>query len=562
MRNWKVKIVLKVLVLHVLVFHQLAAAETNELLVWLRTQVGHAEAAQFIPDFRSMVLARTGIDGRITPQLQLQLNEVERELITSFDGELLNNFDAIWAEIGAKLAYRPTQISKNSISFWHQNIEKDPLTHFRSAPTLPAYADFVIIGAGLTGASAAYHLLPALKSGKSVVILDAGAPASQASGKNGGNFQLLPEIYRGNYEGLVQERYKSLNSRYPEIHVKHLWKTAENQARVLFRFSQDNLQIFNDMVTQEKIDCDFSAGGWLRIPGSFDEERAILSELPWLRLLGAPAEAWTPDEIGSRFGITSAYSARFIGGSGNYHPQKFVYGVLKNVIAAGAQLYTNVKVEKLNAPQGSEGGPVTLEYPGGVLSAGKVIVATNAFTPELFPELKEITTVPSQQNSFEHVKNQLGGATVTALNGDIYCNFPGQNSKNGRGTLIFGLDFDLSVENPWNISVSEELYRKSKKRSDELFPETRGQPPSATWVGPMAFTPDGTPVIGFMNPQVVLAVAFQGYGGSFCMKAGSVAAHMAMTGNQSSDAPECIFGPRRLIKKLSSEEVITCAASL
>ena len=58
----------------------------------------------------------------------------------------------------------------------------------------------VVIGAGLTGVAAAYRLKD---TGLQVVLLDQGDPAGEASGRNGGNFELLPENSVGIYEGLT-----------------------------------------------------------------------------------------------------------------------------------------------------------------------------------------------------------------------------------------------------------------------------------------------------------------------------------------------------------------------
>lgn len=60
-------------------------------------QIGKVHKAQLVSDFRAMVLARVDDDGRITPKLQLELNEVEQELVAAFDAKFVKDFDAIWA---------------------------------------------------------------------------------------------------------------------------------------------------------------------------------------------------------------------------------------------------------------------------------------------------------------------------------------------------------------------------------------------------------------------------------------------------------------------------------
>src|SRR5262249_30122426 len=84
----------------------------------------------------------------------------------------------------------------NSQPFWHRT--PNPFANYQSTPELPRSADVVVIGAGLTGTAAAYRLKDTRLS---VVLLDQGDPAGEASGRNGGNFQLRPENSVGIYEG-------------------------------------------------------------------------------------------------------------------------------------------------------------------------------------------------------------------------------------------------------------------------------------------------------------------------------------------------------------------------
>ena len=538
---WKFKAILVVL------FFQSAPSLAGTLTDFILEKIDRIETQEILQDFRSLVLSRTDRNSKVTSDLQKELNEVDEQVISKLDPKIIRKYEAIWAEIGAKVVGRVPQMSANSTPFWHRHSQNDPLTSFRSSEKLPSHADYVVIGAGLTGSAAAYFLLPAVKSGKSVVVIDSGSPASQASGRNGGNFQLLPETYRSSYEGFVEERYKWLLSKSPHLGEAKLRGIAEKEADILFRFSYENLKLFTQIVENEKLACDFSPNGWLRIPATLQEETAILKEIDWFRSKGAQMEVLSPEEIQTRFGISTAYSGRFIPKNGNYHPQKFVYELLQKSIQQGVQLYTGVRVLHIASP--NQDGTVKIETAEGSISAGKVIVATNAFTPQLVPELKAIECVPSQENAFEHVPDPLNGATVTSQNGDIYFNFPKQNRKDGEGTLLYGYDFETSVPDPENLVLSEEIYQKSRAASDAHFPETQGQPPSATWIGPMAVTPDRVPVIGFMNPHVVVAAAFQGYGGSFCIKAGSVAAKMALTGETDPVTPASLFGPERFLEE-------------
>lgn len=75
---------------------------------------------------------------------------------------------------------------KSTLSYWRTQL--DLLDTHSSTDKLPSEAGIVIIGAGYSGASIAYHLLEKSKaSGKSlsITILEAREACSGATGRNG-----------------------------------------------------------------------------------------------------------------------------------------------------------------------------------------------------------------------------------------------------------------------------------------------------------------------------------------------------------------------------------------
>lgn len=464
----------------------------------------------------------------------------------------------LWA--GSKpLNNRP--LPKNAIyePFWLATAGE--FKNFRSTKSLPRTADFVIIGAGLTGSSAAYHLMNAVNPSASVVLLEAGEqPGSGASGRNGGNFQLLPENYIGRYNGMVEERAKWLRTHEPDLSDDTIQITAEAQAKTLYQFCLKNFIRFLDIIQNKQISCDFSSTGWLKMAGNKEEERALQGDIEWLNKMGhsASVEHWPAERIRNEIGIPTKYSGRRILGNGNYHPYKFINSMLKIAVEDGLQIYTKVRVTKIVPRTQNE---VVIETSEGPILAGKVIIATNAYTAQLLPELWTIETRPSQILTLENVRaDGLQGMTITEHDGDIYYNFPHstkvENEHHTYGTLLFGLDWDQAVSDPGDIKPSRAVYSKMRALIDKRFPETIAQQPSRMWVGPMAFTPDRVPVIGFYHSKkkpdkairnVVISAGFQGYGGSYCIHAGYVAVRMAITGTAHPDAPEEMFSPKRFL---------------
>ncbi len=527
-------------------------ASTHPLLQWME-KTDPKIFSKYKDEFKSELQKYVDSHGRVTPTLQETLFEIERLYGPKFNSAARADYQDIVADIGGKITGM-IEVPRNQTPFWF--LEPGPLKDYRSTKKLPHNADYVIIGAGLTGTSAAYYLSDAAHSGKTVIVLEAGQIASQSSGRNGGNFQLLAENYLDDFLTLVEERRRIVKQRNPELSESELDKVAEFQANTLYEFNYKNFIRLKDILKRENISCDQSSAGWLKLASSREEAQILYRDFEWLqsRKKSVPMELWSADRIAQEVKISSLFSARYIPENGNYHPYKFVTQVLQKSISKGVKLYTHVTVEKVT----DEGhGKVLIRTSEGSVHANKVIVATNAQTPKIFSDLSVIKTHYSQVVNMEHVTNTLKGMTLTEQRGDIYFNFPKsktyQDGTQTRGMLHFGLDYDEST-NESSESRFKKHFREMQAMIEIRFPETQGQPASRAWEGPMGFTSDRTPLIGFYHPKkligsrhnnIVVAAAFQGYGGSFCFQAGFVAAEMALSSQVHPDVPEEIFGPHR-----------------
>jgi ABC-type sugar transport system ATPase subunit len=105
---------------------------------------------------------------------------------------------------------------------------------------------------------------------------------------------------------------------------------------------------------------------------------------------------------------------------------------------------------------------------------------------------------------------------------------------------------DRPMKTPSSRRRSSQVHDELLAIRDRYYPELQGRPPSSEWIGPMAFTPDQLPAIGFLRHGIVIAAGYNGYGGSYTTAAGLAAAQMAMTGRAPDWVPEDVFSPRRL----------------
>ena len=495
--------------------------------------------------------------GRVTPELQKALHYVETTLGDSFTKSARAVFQDLVATIGAKL-HGKIQMPRRRTPYWIKGVH--PLANFQSAPALPAAADVVIIGAGLTGASAAYHLSAAAEKGLRVVILDSSDPAMQASGRNGGNFELIPENYfgrYGTYDGFAMERYKFLKAAYPDLDDQVLRAQAQRIAETIIRFAITNTRRMLETIESNRIDCDLSTSGWLRIAMNHREEVAIKEEVALARKLGADIHLIQAATIRQRYNLPAEFLGRMVRNNGNYHPFKFVCGELQCAIGRGVQLYTRTPVQVVLSKQMDAHEVQTAR---GTIQAKKVIVATNAFTSRLFPELSAIRYFRSQLANFEHVEDNLAGITMTAKDGDIYANFPGQDrylddAGVRRGTLHIGGGVDTEAEDPADPIPTRAVFNMSRQEVEQYFRGTERQPATRVWAGPMGFVegkhgmriPALGPLGSGARQGVFIAVWCNGFGSTGCHNSGAGAAEWALTGEIPHDMPQDVFGVARLL---------------
>lgn len=414
-----------------------------------------------------------------------------------------------------------SELPPDDTPYWLRG--EQPLAGFRSQPALEGEVDVLVIGAGLTGASAAYHLAG---RGVRVAVVDTGDPANEASGRNGGNFELVPENSVAEYRGLVAER------------AKFGAADAEQQASAVLQLTLRNRRRMRELIESEGIDCDYCPSGWIFLANDDAVERGLIAEAPFLERHGARVELWTPEQVRSELGFVTHHRARFLPEDGSYHPFKYARGLLERAVRRGVELYTRLPVLELGD------GVTTAE---GHVDARCVVVATNAFTRELLPELP-IEPYQSQVTVTEDVEDRTRGRIVTSEDGPVYFNQPRGGLRDGRAPLVFGGGDDRPLDDPRSRRRSEPVHRLLLEHRDRYFPELEGRAPSAEWIGPMGFTPDQLPMIGVLRENLVVAAGFNGYGGSYTTAAGEAAAAFALTGETPSWLDAGVFSPTRFTR--------------
>ncbi|NWB99525.1 FAD-binding oxidoreductase [Pseudomonas gingeri] len=224
-----------------------------------------------------------------------------------------------------------------------------------SLPSLCADAecDHLIIGAGLAGLSAAYHILKKFGACRKVIVVDANHLGSGASGRNSG--MIGPGIGK---------QYHLLVKQYGDV-----------KAREIFAHTLEALNYSTQLIRKEKLDCDLVIGSQFKVSTNAANDRQL--RLEGEALIASGFEIRTYDRQALKGIVDSpVYLAGLeYANTATIDPMKLVVSLAKEILAMGGEIYVNTRCAK---PQEH-----TVAANGHTLRFSRALLATNGFTPSL-----------------------------------------------------------------------------------------------------------------------------------------------------------------------------------
>ncbi|KAK9451090.1 FAD dependent oxidoreductase [Limtongia smithiae] len=248
------------------------------------------------------------------------------------------------------------------------------LSMYCSTQALPSEADVVIIGAGFSGVSVAYHLLNAYPS-LNVVLLEAGSICNGATGRNGGH--LRPDLYT--YTTSVTKQYG-----------------AEEAVRQN-KFERANFDALKQLLAEDgkATECELVDNGecW-RVFLTQAEFINALKELHAMRSSGGDIHdirVYQRDEVMRITGIRGCYGA-IVSPASSILPTKLVSHLLEQSLLKGLNLQTYTRVFKIqpNSPSFSPSSSADGEQ--NVEDYCSVDLSSLRITPTKTSYLYDITT--------------------------------------------------------------------------------------------------------------------------------------------------------------------------
>ena len=230
---------------------------------------------------------------------------------------------------------------------------------------LPSEAfDVAVLGAGFTGLSAARNLA---RAGAKVAVLESQTIGWGASSRNGG--MILSGLKLG---------VDKLISIY-----------GRERTQRMYAASLESIDCVEKIVRDESIDCDFSRCGHLEVAckhAHFDDYARQVEIIA--REFNHQLRIVKRDELRTEIGSNIYYGGMVDEVSAGCNPARYVAGLARAAMDAGACIAESTRVEKIErgSRQGSAGWYVTTSR--GPLFAQNVFVATSGYTGSATPALR------------------------------------------------------------------------------------------------------------------------------------------------------------------------------
>ncbi len=339
-------------------------------------------------------------------------------------------------------------------------------------------ADVVILGAGLTGLSAALELAQA---GLDVVVVEARRVGWGASGRNGG------QVIFG--YGCDQ------------------WKIAAmvgiETSRRLFDWSLEGVAMVRERIARHGIDADWRDGhAHVAIKPRHVDELQV-----WQRDLadhyGYDVQWWDRDQLQAQLPSPRYIGALYDPRSGHLHPLNYTLGLARAAVAAGVRIFEQSPVLSLE-----RGARPRLRTADGEVEADFCVLAGNALVHGIAPELDDkimpvgtyvgATAPLGEERAGRLIRNHMAVADINwAL--DYF-----RLSADHR--LLFGGRASYSTLPPPNLPGT------MARRMARVFPQLKGVGFDSVWGGLIDISFNRAPHWGRLGSNVYFAQGFSGHG--------------------------------------------------
>lgn len=376
-------------------------------------------------------------------------------------------------------------------------------------------ADFVVIGAGYTGLTAAIH---AASRGVKTIVLEAQGPGFGGSGRNHGH--CVPILGFINAKSAVERLGQERGQRFTGMLV--------NSGKTVF-----------SLIEKYGIDCEAAPTGALQLahsPATIDQQKRQYETYAKLGIEGVWLDR---DKAVAMTGSEAFHGGWMHPDGGHLNPLAYARGLARAAIGEGAEIYTGSPAISL----AREGDAWRVTCPSGTVRARRVGIATNAYTDRLLPPLGQSYFI---MTSYALASEPLDPAIRRKI-------LPGNQSLGDTRPDVRYLRFDK--DNRMIVGGLVETIRgrnvgwtegHMRKRFAAAFPELAGVKWGWYWSGKLAINMDRQPHLYNPAEGLYALVGYSGRGVPTATALGEVLGE-AGTGVPAADLPMEIAEVRRLL---------------
>jgi gamma-glutamylputrescine oxidase len=361
-------------------------------------------------------------------------------------------------------------------------------------------ADVCIVGGGISGLSAALHLV---ERGFTVALLEAKHLGFGGSGRSGG--QTIFGYACG------QEKLQKI--------------VGKADARRLWDFALEGMKLQNELIARHGIRCDYVAGHMhVGVKARHDAELAaevesLHTEYDYrsVRLVGH-------EELRSLVASDRYTTGLYDSASGHLNPYKYTLGLGAAAARAGVRIFENSWVTKLDIAQNA-GADHVAHTAGGTVRARYLLIAGNALLGRLVPELaRKLMAVGTYIAATEVLGAERAARLITnnAAVADINWVLD-YFRRSADHRLLFGGRVSYSGVDPFDSA------RVLRGRIARVFPQLKDVKIEYAWGGYVDITPNRAPHFGRLAPNAYYLQGFSGHGMVLTGIAGRIVAE-AMAG--------------------------------